>query len=73
MAISITFVNPVSVGINLEPLSPSPSCPTLLYPHVQTVPSAFKATVWFAPVTILGVAIAPSSNTLTSTVATFPR
>lgn len=63
----------MSVGTNLELLSPSPSCPTLLYPHVHTVPSAFNATVWLEPVTTLGVAIAPSSNTLTSTVATFPR
>ena len=64
---SITFSISTFVGSVLFVVSPSPSCPFPLYPHVHTVPSDFSATKWFSPPTTFGCAIPPCTFTFSFT------
>ena len=62
---SITFSMFTFVGSVLFVVSPSPSCPFPLYPHVHTVPSDFSTAKWFSPPTTFGCAIPPCTFTFT--------
>ena len=66
---STTFFIFVCVGFVLFVLSSNPNSPFALYPHVHTVPSAFKATKWLYPPTIFANVLFSSPVTFIFTAA----
>ena len=71
-AISTTLSISILVGSSFLAVSPTPRFPYALYPHDQTVPSAFNATVKSIPLLIFGFAMLPFLTILTTTVAVSP-
>ena len=67
VAISIiSFTLSTFVGVSFVYLSPSPNCPLLFTPQDQTSPFDFRAAINPSPISTSGIAMFPSSVTITN-------